>query len=648
MKAAKFDPVKLLKHMDVITNEGECEAAMKVILTAARSGDSTLLENLSDPEIRAFQASTSLQKRVEESIESYASWDPEHLFFTRIAYVTAQQSTMLSFEEKSDCLNNVVPDIPMLCEQFSQYSSRLSDSIQDGDLTREDECCFGCIQLLHLSELAGLWEEGSRRHFSSFLRNFLSSESIPDDLIEPCIQALRSANEVEGDFLDAIDGIITCLLPKSGVIEDGPGDPCNVLRILSILTVVLENASTDALSHSLFRHAQSVIFPALTHPSTVVREAGVSCLGTLGCFTPKLTVTVDFKPIMLEVASNDKEKLEIRSKALLVFSDWTLLFPEMLHPYKIDDTKTCFFAIVEEMLHHTNLSVVAIAAEISIKLLFSRRVCESSLVGRLLVLFFSPHPQIGTHVDLGDAKEVGNMARLQQLLSIFFCAYCVKSECGRNATLDSVEFALSCAVKEAVQRSSKKKINFPFLKMIQFVCDTVECGSEVDGVKLDARAAGISVALSISVQLSRFLSSAVEVLPVSQSRALCKYLGNLKISREGEDKATLCELRDLLEELGMLVSDDVSLCYLSTFRQTIGEIDLSDVRNIHESFDGDSTTADSLMKSMDMMTVSDKENTRDSSYLKSKVNTKGERKPDRSPDVLENNGSSTNANCSVY
>ena len=46
MKAAKFNPVNLLKLMGVIINEEECEKGMKVILDVARSGDWTLLDEL--------------------------------------------------------------------------------------------------------------------------------------------------------------------------------------------------------------------------------------------------------------------------------------------------------------------------------------------------------------------------------------------------------------------------------------------------------------------------------------------------------------------------------------------------------------------------------------------------------------------------
>lgn len=667
MKAAKFDPIKLLKRMDIIVNEEECEIAMKVVLEVARSRDCALLNDLSDPEIRAFQAGISIEKSVTQAIESGATLDAEQLFFARIACVTAQESTELSPEEKYDLLNNAIPDIPLLCERFHQYSIRLSEAIQEGDSKREDECCFLCLQLLHLAEVVGLNDEGSRRHFSSFMKTILSSESTPDDLVEGCVEALRVAKEHETDFLKAISEIINHLSHETTPDEVTQTDSSYTLRILSILAIVLENASSDAASHDLFQNASAIVISAVTHPNVLVREAGVSCLGTLGFFTKQDTVTADFKPIILEVASNDKEKLEIRSQALLALSDWTLLFSEILNPCEIGDKKTSFLAILETMMQHKNPSVVAIAAEISIKLLFSGKVCESSLVARLLVLFFDPRPQSGSHVDLDDAKEVGNMVRLQQLLSLFFTAFCIKSEYGRSAMLGSLEFALGLAVTKEPGKSSKKKITFPLLKMIEFVCATVESGREADSPSLDiGMREGASIALSVSVQIANFLISE-DSLSVTQSRALYKFLGNLEISLEGDEKTTLCELRDLLEELGMIASDELSLCSLSMLSQKIAEIDLSDIDNLNKSCNededvscddtvsdselepvcvddnttGESTIEDSLMNSMNMLAVADKENARESLSSKSVRGRKGAKKQSRTSDVsvLESLGS---------
>jgi hypothetical protein len=58
----------------------------------------------------------------------------------------------------------------------------------------------------------------------------------------------------------------------------------------------------------------------------------------------------EFKPILLKVAVNEKEKLEIRSQALLALSDWSLLFSEILQPCQVADDTVSFLDIVKEMI----------------------------------------------------------------------------------------------------------------------------------------------------------------------------------------------------------------------------------------------------------------------------------------------------------
>lgn len=643
MKAAKFDPVKLLKLMGVIVNEEECEKGMKVVLDVARSGDWALIDELSEPEIRAFQSSITPKKSIAEIIASGTSGNTEELFFARLACTTAQESSALSTDEKYDMLNKIPPDVPIWCECFANYSIRLAEAASKGESNEEDEYSFICLQLLQMVDVIGLKEEGSRRHFSSFMKDILSSENTPDDLIEGCIESLRGAHENEGDFFRAIDQIIQDLSSEKTIPSECTSH--ETLRILSILTIVLENASSAISSDSLFQEASKFITSSVTSSDGLVREVGVSCLGKLGLYADKTHLVADLKPILLQVTLDEKEKIEIRSQALLALSDWSMLFSEMLHPCQLKDETVSFLEIVESLVQHTNPSVAAIAAEVSIKLLFSGRVCESSLVGHLLFLFFEPNQQRDDKGNEIENKEVGSMVRLQQLLSLFFAAYCLKSEHGRNAVLGSVEFALGLGFN---QKRSKRKAAFPFLKMIEFVCSIVENGAEAalstqDGaqssteekiysnVEVEKTA---SVALSVSIQVAKFLISA-DLLPVTQTRVLCKFLSNQDIVIE--DKHTLSRLKDLMEEVSMVISDGPSLRSLSQLNDKLANIDFKDFEtSFHEEDSCDdtitegeddvadagnetaeeSTVDDSVMNSMAMLNVQNKENVRESSSSK--------------------------------
>eukprot|EP00980_Cylindrotheca_fusiformis_P018269 scaffold5943_cov134-Cylindrotheca_fusiformis.AAC.3 len=633
MKAARFDPVQLLKHVDVIVNEEECNTLTRVILSTARSKDCAILADLSAPEIRLFQSRTSTMQQI---VASEDAMDAEHLFYARVACIHLLESTLLSSEEKSDILSTVGFDIPVLCERLDQYSAAWSEAKRDGDSSTEDKCSFLCLQLLHLAELTGLDEEGSRRHFCNFLKNYLSSQSNSEDLIDSCVRALRAANSTETAFLDSIAEVITRLsnqTPQSGVTTK-TFPP--FLRLLSILAGVLEAGSSDVNSHAVFRQAQSIITAAVKHSAGEVREAGVCCLGTLGYFTEKAIITTDFKPIILETASNNDEKLEIRSQALLVLSDWTTIFPEMLDSSQINGRSIEFLGILETMIQHDNSAVATIAAEVSMKMLFSGRVCQPRLLARLLVAFFDFNPQIESHADSRNRNELGSLVRLQQLLSLFFTAFCVKSEYCRTVTIESLEFALAMAGRNESGKQAKtiKSLSFPHVKLIEFVCDAVSMGREIECLNLDTRMQrGFNIYLAVSVQVLRFLISEFEVLAVAQLRAICKFLSGLDLNLEGREKAVCLEMQDLLEDLGMILQDETSLNALSMVRRSISGvvnqpweesiIDSSKIEPVscndvtspkefssstQKKIEAHLTDSESLITSMSVLSVADKEN----------------------------------------
>ena len=641
MKAAKFNPVNLLKLMGVIINEEECEKGMKVILDVARSGDWTLLDELSEPEIRAFQASITLDKSIEAIISSESTDYTEEVYFARIVSTTAQESSSLSANEKFDILNKV-PDVPLWCEYFAKYSFLLAEATSNGESMKEDEYAFICLQLLQLVKVIGLQEEGSRRHFSSFMQGILSSKETPDDLVEGCIESLRAAHQSESDFLRAINQII------ENLSSEGDGKNCQEsLRILSILTIVLENASSAIASDSLFQEASRVIVTSVTSSDGLVREAAVSCLGKLGLFTEKTNLLATFKPILLQIAIDEKERLEIRSQALLALSDWSMLFSEMLHPCQVENQDISFLNVVEGLLQHENPSVVAIAAEVGIKLLFSGSVCERNLIAHLLVLFFEPDQHKDDVAIELENKEVGSMVRLQQLLSLFFTAYCIKSEHGRTAVLGALESALGLAFNQ----KRKKKLGFPFLKMIEFVYSIVESGMKIETSKeanihssSDTIDSGgemnktTNVALSVSTQVAKFLVS-TDSLPVTLSRALCKFLSNQEITADKNDKVDLMTLKDLMEEVSMVISDASSLRSLSQLSNRLADIDLQDFEGSSEDTEsegeleipkessntvGNSTVEDNIVESMATLSVGNKENVGErSSISKSKAEPSG-------------------------
>jgi hypothetical protein len=189
-------------------------------------------------------------------------------------------------------------------------------------------------------------------------------------------------------------------------------------------SLLLENASSKISTNAAVQDFAKSITPAASYSNPLVREAGISCFGKLGLFTNESTVLEEFKPsILLKAAFNEGEKLEIRGQALLAFlSDWSMLFSDILQPCNVEGEDLSF------------LDLVKVAA----KLLFSGRVCESTLIAQLLLLFFDPTMTEADGDDSSEVKEVGSPVRLHQFLSLFFPSYCINSEIGRDAVLGPI------------------------------------------------------------------------------------------------------------------------------------------------------------------------------------------------------------------
>jgi condensin complex subunit 3 len=330
----------------------------------------------------------------------------------------------------------------------------------------------------------------------------------------------------------------------------------------------------------------------------------VGCFGKLGLFTQEDTILNEFKPILLEVASHSDERMEIRAQALLALSDWSMLFSDVLKPCDIGDKTVSFSKLVADLMSNSRTAAVCIAAEVAAKLLFSGRVCDSAWLAQLLAIFFDPRMADLMEEDDGDIKEVGSPVRLQQLLTIFFPAYSMKSELGRDALVGSILPLLELIyfqppkTGQKGKKASKKKVIWPVVKMISYACSMADMGKPTqsddatvvqadeagDGADATQRASVAtkevvqcnSTSLLASVQIAEFLAKHGEDITVTTLRALCKLLGASDFDVEQEDLNKLEDLKRNLEELGMLITDATSLRSLSDLNELLSDIQVDD------------------------------------------------------------------------
>jgi condensin complex subunit 3 len=603
MKEMKYKPVDMLRHLDVVLHEDECVKITRVVLEAART-DSALQE-LSDPEIRAFRegiATSTIQIRTADQ-----ALDAETVFFSRVACTSAVESTVFTSGQKDAITSKVAPDIPVLCEVIERHTVMLMQSIDEDDTETEDRLTSICLQLLLLASMLDL-EEGARRHFAAVMKRMLGSIATPDDLVEGCLQALKSIFHKEGDFVDTVSEVVAQL--SAQLVQDGsPNDLAenHLVRILSILTIVLENVSPRMASNTAVADFAKHIIPAVTHSNALVREAGVSCFGKMGLFTNEATVMSEFKPLMLEVASNEEETVEIRAQAMLALSDWSMLFADVLTPCSVGDKTLAFPQLVEAMVVESKPAVVCIAAEVASKLLFAGRVKDSLWLAQLVMVFFDARlTELAEDEDDDDAvTEVGSPVRLQQILSIFFPAYAVKGKRGQEVLMQSILPLLHLVhAKQSQKKKPKGTKAMPIVKMIEYLCSMVEVGKDavedaLEKAKTNDKETETSIqdvksssSLLAAIQIATFLSKESENLGTTFLRVLCKLLGGIDLDVECEESKDLSTLKHLMDDLAMEIIDATSQRALSQLDELLADVVIEE--EVNESSDDQASLADAF------------------------------------------------------
>ncbi len=666
------------------TNEDECEKALNVILETGRSSEHFAIQDLSDAEIQSF--CINIDKSMVQLNDANVVFDECELFFTRVACATAQTSKDLLFGQKEELLAKTTPDIPTLCDLFQKHLTRLIEAIQEGDQESEDQEGFVCLELLKLAQVAGLREEGSRRHFANVMTEVLSSTETPDDLVDECLQALHSAYDSDFDYFDSIATIVFNVSSLE-VDSEGPGDRDATsqvqrdIRVLLIFTVVLENAPYSLSSHELLDGMRKVILYSITSSDRLIREVGISCVGRLGLFSCESTVLTDFKPVLLQVAASNEDALQCRGQALMALADWALLYSEMVQPvYQMNERGTLLnlVSIIQDLMTHPNQLLKIISAEVAAKLLFSGRVCDTLLIARLLVMFFDPKAENNSDDEESNFKQVGSPVRLQQLLSLFFPAYSRQSTETRYTLLNSIGNALEFGLHHCSSESKRLTVMFPLVKMVDYVCSLIReselafKATYVDGDP-DQRDApnDINAELSSGLQIAQFLIKNESMLSSTQIRSLCKSLGGYEIDAVGKNNSEIRKFKDCLDEIESLFTDSPALRSLENLidsfanvkgeedddnegssceddeevqsdDETVSEESFTEGHNLAQSIEDDSTVADSIMDSLAKLCVN-KENSSRISMATAKKNrirdSKRSISADSSTSVLENLGS---------
>ena len=655
MREARYDPARLLRTLDPVANEAVCEGVCRSIVRASEGGGegssssiiSSPLAGLSAPEVRAYREGVRATFAVasgdtgedhdQDQDQEGGLLDPATALFLRVRCEEAGDGG-------AELLSASIPDVPALCGVVRLHLGRLVGSIRSsrppstgwwahverlvgggGEDDAEAEAAadyemgeaFVCLQLLKLVGCADLGEEGSRRHLVSVLRGMVRSMETPDDLVEACGRTMALAHGGSEDLFLGTVAEVVAEIEEDAEAGDGPEEQRSLrqIRVLSFLSIVLEQASGSS-AHLLEAFSGSIV-SAVTSDHTLVREAGVSCLGKFALFMPEAQAVAEFKPLLLKVASGKSERIEVRAQAMLAMCDLALLFDGILDeggaaPSDGAEAEAgaggdlSFVALLSEMLAHSNPAVVVVAAEVAAKLLFAGKLVDHpSMAAHLVAIYFDRElSDSGADDDVDEIKEIGNPVRLQQILSLFFPALSIKSKGGRKVLMNSIRPLLSIVNDRLSVKKNGRKVAvsaWPIAKMVEFVCSIVDLGEQEEAKKTaaekEAAAEGDagdkqgeqenddeeneasndpSSTLSASIAIAGFLAEQSENCGTTYLRALAKVLGGADIILEEERYDDLSTLKRSMDELAMAISDNPAIRSLETLHELLEDVESED------------------------------------------------------------------------
>ena len=201
---------------------------------------------------------------------------------------------------------------------------------------------------------------------------------------------------------------------------------------------------------------------------------------------------------------------------------------------------------------------------------------------------------------------MGNSVRLQQLLSIFFPVFVLKSDSNRSALIESLYLAFEYSCSPRRSKPLKQGAKFQMLKMAEYIIAISDDNSCASGFSS-------AVSISICIQVARFLLSEPS-LSGAQIRASCNFVLQQVMKTEPENNEKLRELNLLLEDLQMIVSDEATLRALLQVAERLADIESSRVDDSMSTSDSDSSTF--TQSAMNSGVLADSTNAADASNLK--------------------------------
>jgi len=452
MRAVKYNPVWLLRLLDVISHEKLAEEVSAILLDAASPHPDAVDQFFDDPsQVADYRAGVS------SGVPSVEATHHCSALLLRAACAEARRSVACTDSQRDNRLQKLLPDLPSLCQAAATHlKSAIATAMSDPETAERNE--FTVRQLLRTGGEAAhlLQEESGRRQFAGLLEAIVASAETPEELVEGAVRAMSDVQFTEADFVRRV-GDVLHEISKMSNEEDADVSKFFQLRTLSILSVVLEVTKMSISRDPLLSGFIELVVPTIASDDRIIKEAGVGCIGKF-CLSDRAVAT-RYGPRLLEIVDSEHEVIEIRAQAALSLSDLAMMDGEVMLPRTVGEgeerREVDFGAVLSALLQEKNdrIGLAVVSAEICAKLLLARRIQNPEFVARLLLVFFDPVflEACGDEGDQMDVTDIGSPTRLHQLLTLFFPAYGASKENG-TVLLGVVRPLLGIYQKELTQK----------------------------------------------------------------------------------------------------------------------------------------------------------------------------------------------------
>lgn len=520
-RRARFD---LKTLMDQISMAEYPETAEIIVGALQSTAPEEIEEEYSDAEVAAFQ------QGIDQGLKfSLPQDDDGDVVLEELFVACVLVGKISSQQEREYRVSQIVPDdISQACRILEKISAAIVDDMAN-ESANEDKLAMTFSWILKLLTMNGIDEEGSRRLFVDCMESFIVNVVTPDVLIPHCLQALALCwrQDQQSSYGSELLGKLDDQRRNNESIQE-----LVVLRWLTIASLVLDSQPCND---------QNAIDPRpyLTHSNPYIRVAAVECLGKVALHDK---VHENDKNLLLDIANDEANTLDLRSHAAVVLSDWSLLNEST----GMDGT---FRDIVFDWMQRKRTpELCTIAYEIAMKQLLTNTVRDSEWICCLVIKFFEP---------VSDEENEDNI-RLQQLLALFFPAMV---RINRDAVVGCIQSVL--------QRQRKKA---GVAKTVAYLVETAACVGGNDEEE------NSSAELLAAVQIASFLSENAGDVSKTLVRSLCKMLDSWDWDIDKELYEHLSILKELLDELlnNDVIEDQTSLAYLQTCFSRLEDVEMED------------------------------------------------------------------------